>query len=585
MDWIVTCLSRLFCITVGLIHDIGADSKSLWGPELTKAVLNSSVPMERLDDMVTRILASWFQLGQDRGYPKPNFSAWYKNTTGLVYFSTGEGPQAVMNEHVNVQGNHKDIARIVARDGQALLKNSDNTLPIKAKRGLKIGVYGIDACPTYGGPNNFPDRGGNNGTLAMAWGSGTAEFPYLVDPLEAITAEARRTGAIVTSECNENKTAEIAASAAKQDICLAFGNADAGEGFITLDGNAGDRNDLELQRGGAVIPLVAKNCKKTVVVIHSVGPVNMESFADHKNVKSILWAHLPGQESGNALADVLFGKVSPSGKLPYTIGKKLDDWGPGAKVIYTRPTETTIVQQDFTEGLYIDYRHFDKYNIEPRYEFGFGLSYTTFSLSSLNIRKVGNSSPLPGPLPAKLAPPSFDSKLPPVSSAVYPPGFRRYPHYVYPYIESTSNVTVGKYPYPAGYSTKPHKASAAGGGQGGHPDLWKNVYEVSVRVKNTGKVYGAEVVQVYLGMNGMRTYGGRGGYGGGNLDAPKRVLRAFNKVWLHPGESKTVTLKLQRRDVSYWDVVQQNWVIPSGRMNVDVGTSSRKIKLKGNINI
>ena len=74
-----------------------ADAKSLWGPELTKAVLNSSVPLERLDDMVTRILASWFQLGQDRGYPKPNFSAWYKNTTGPVYFAAGEGPQAVMN--------------------------------------------------------------------------------------------------------------------------------------------------------------------------------------------------------------------------------------------------------------------------------------------------------------------------------------------------------------------------------------------------------------------------------------------------------------------------------------------------------
>lgn len=90
-------------------------------------------------------------------------------------------------------------------------------------------------------------------------------------------------------------------------------------GYITVDNNAGDRNNLTLWHGGeALINATASNCANTIVVMHVVGPVLVESWIDHPNVTAVLNAGIPGQESGNSLVDVLFGKVNPSGRLPYT---------------------------------------------------------------------------------------------------------------------------------------------------------------------------------------------------------------------------------------------------------------------------
>ncbi len=99
----------------------------------------------------------------------------------------------------------------------------------------------------------------------------------------------------------------------------------------------------------------------------------MDKWIGLPNVQAVLLANLPGQESGDALADVLFGDVNPSGRLPYTIGRSAEQYGEGAKVMYL--PNGVVPQQDFKEGLYIDYRHFDKHDIAPRFEFGFGLSY------------------------------------------------------------------------------------------------------------------------------------------------------------------------------------------------------------------
>lgn len=87
---------------------------------------------------------------------------------------------------------------------------------------------------------------------------------------------------------------------------------------MTVEGNEGDRNDLKLWHGGEdLVKTVAKECSNTIVIIHSPGPADIESFADSKNVTAIIAAGQPGQESGNAITDVLFGKVNPSGRLPY----------------------------------------------------------------------------------------------------------------------------------------------------------------------------------------------------------------------------------------------------------------------------
>jgi len=125
-------------------------------------------------------------------------------------------------------------------------------------------------------------------------------------------------------------------------------------------------------------------------VIHSVGPVILETILALPNVVAVVWAGIPGQESGNGLVDVLYGSTSPSGKLPYTIAKAATDYG----------TSIQSGDDSFSEGLYIDYRHFDNAGIAPRYEFGFGLSYTTFSYSGLTISSLststGSSATVPG---------------------------------------------------------------------------------------------------------------------------------------------------------------------------------------------
>ena len=120
-----------------------------------------------------------------------------------------------------------------------------------------------------------------------------------------------------------------------------------------MEGHVGDRNSLlAWHNGDALGKAVAGACANTIVVAHTVGPIIVEAWADLPNVKAILIAHLPGQEAGSALADVLFGDESPSGKLPYTMGKQETEWG--TSII--KPEGGSAIPQTFTEGLYIDYK-------------------------------------------------------------------------------------------------------------------------------------------------------------------------------------------------------------------------------------
>ena len=273
--------------------------------------------------------------------------------------------------------------------------------------------------------------------------------------------------------------------------------------------------------GDNLIKYVASVCDNTVVVIHSVGPVLVEPWIDHPNVTAVVWANLPGQESGNSLVDVLFGKVNPSGRLPYTIAKRREDYG--ADVVYQSDGN---VQLTYTDALNIDYRHFDSKGISPRFEFGsvllcylyaqliltflipfsFGLSYTTFAYSGLQIAK------------------SIAKRQEAVAARKIP--------------------------------------------QGGDPALWKTSLTVSFTVKNTGSLPGHEVSQIYLGFPAA-------------AGEPPKVLRGFKRTYLKNGASTKVTVELTRRDLSVWDVVKQDWVVPSGKFEVFVGASSRDVKLTG----
>jgi beta-glucosidase-like glycosyl hydrolase len=573
-----------------------ADGASLWGSQMTLAVLNGSLPMERLNDMVTRIVAAWYQVGQDtwerpppEGKGGPNFSSWTDKRIGKVHEgATNSHETAVVNQFVDVQGNHSGLARQIAAEGTVLVKN-EGVLPLDKNGGrsakfnerYRVVIVGDDAGPGRG-PNACNDRGCNEGTLAVGWGSGASEFPYLVDPFSAIKRRFNRDKVTVTGHLADDVTEELRTQLKEQDLCLVFANSDAGEGFISWKGVRGDRNDLNLQKGGdKLIKAVAQNCGggqgDTVVVIHAVGPVIVEAWADLPGVKAIILANLPGEESGNALSDVLFGHVDASGRLPYTVGKRLEDYGPSAPILYY--PNGIIPQANFDEGLYIDYRYFDKEGIEPRYPFGFGLSYTSFEYSSLTITALQPKSAHPAPRPLGLQPPSYETAIPDATSALFPEGFYKLEKYIYPYISSVKEVNPGKYPYPDGYST-PQLPSEAGGGQGGNPSLFETFAQVSLSVTNSGSRAGKDVVQLYISFPDVVVEPPTGEL----IDFPVKVLRNFEKVELQPGQEIVVELNLTRKDLSYWSVVQQNWVMPTeGEFKISVGRSSRNLPLEGTL--
>ncbi|KAL5478754.1 hypothetical protein ACEPAI_2031 [Sanghuangporus weigelae] len=574
-----------------------ANGGSLWGPHLTRSILNGSLPISRLNDMVTRIVAAYYQLNQDDPdrFPQegPNFSSWTDEQIGFLHHGSGEGERGVVNKYVDVQGEGEDahgkLVRRIGAEAVTLLKNEDGILPLSKdgsgltseSRKARVAIIGEDAGEGKG-PNYCKDRGCNQGTLAVGWGSGATEFPYLVTPESALRSSFDSSHVSVTSY--PTNFIPPASSIEDQDLCLVFINADAGEGFIAHDGISGDRTDLHPQKGGdRLVQNVAKRCGrgkgKTVVVVHSVGPVVVERWIDMREVKGLLFAHLPGQESGNSLVDVLFGDVDASGRLPYTVGKSLKDYGKAGQIM-TIPNGI-IPQQDFKEGLYIDYRHFDKYMIAPRYEFGFGLSYTTFSYSDLNVTLIKPKSSYPSPRPEGISPPTLDETIPPASEAVFPVGFRKLKKFIYPYINSVSEIKTGKYPYPEGYDTL-QPPSQAGGSEGGNLSLWDVHAEVRFNLTNTGKRTGKEVVQLYVSFPGNVHIGDGPSPPGLYHDFPVRVLRGFDKVELAVGESKVVKLELTRKDLSYWSVVHQNWVMPTrGHFKISVGSSSRNLPLSG----
>jgi hypothetical protein len=568
---------------------------TLFGANLTSAVLNSTIPMERLDDMAARVVAAWYQLGQDdkSKFPEeqPNFSSWTTEEEDYIYHGAGEGPRGVVNKYVDVQSDHWKTARQIAVEGIVLVKNEgvlprkgaypvtyEGILPLKrgAYAGKKIGIYGEDAGSEdqEGYPNFCKDRGCNKGSLGSGWGSGAVEFPHFHSPLtelkKAFNASANDVPSFTVITDNQ-KLPSIAKSANKQDLCFAFINSDAGEGYIkdhAIDVH-GDRPDLYAQKGGDdLVKSVASGCSNTIVIVHAVGPVILERWIDMPGVKAVLLAHLPGQESGKALVDILFGDSNPSGKLPYTIGKSLEDYGPGAQLMYHHSNAKTSPQQTFEEGFEVDYRYFDAHEIDPRFEFGFGMSYTVFALSPSRLVQKLPKEPFPTPRPDMLAPPEIHKALlPPVEDVVFPKGFKKVLHYIYPYLSSASEV-FSPHPigYPKDYNT-PRPLSPAGGGEGGNPSLWDVIAELGTNITNFGQTDGATVVQLYIGfpeVNGVKF--------------PTRVLRGFEKVFLKSGEQKRVVFNITRRELSYWDVEAQNWRMPTeGKFALWLGESSRDL--------
>ncbi|KAL5520254.1 hypothetical protein ACEPAG_9467 [Sanghuangporus baumii] len=373
-DWSAqhSTLSAIFGLDMTMPGDITFNSgTSWWGANLTAFVNNGSIAEARLDDMATRIAASWYFLHQDEDYPAVNFNAF-------------NPVDEATNEHVDVQDDHDEIVREIGAASTVLLKNLNGTLPLNKPRSITL--FGLDAAPQPGGPNQFADNGGNDGILAMGWGSGTANFTYLISPLEAIQHRARKDRTTVNWFFDNFDLPTAGNLAIQADTAIVFINSDSGEDYITVDGNEGDRKNLTAwHNGDALVAAVAEQNDNTIVVVHSVGPLIIEPWIEHPNVTAVLWAGLGGTETGNALVDVLYGEVSPSGRLPYTIAKNASDYG---TQLVLGGGDDSILQIPYEEKLLIDYRHFDANRIKPRFEFGFGLSYTTFEYSDLHVSTI-----------------------------------------------------------------------------------------------------------------------------------------------------------------------------------------------------
>lgn len=463
---------------------------SHWGGALTEAVLNGTIPQWRLDDMVVRIMTAFYKVGRDNTRVPINYSSWVNTTTGYRYFASKTGNMTV-NQHVDVQGDHAELIREIGAKGTVLLKNAPATLPLTKPK--SIAVIGEDAQNNPDGPNACVDRICNTGTLAMGWGSATAEFPYLVAPATALQRQAEEDGTAFTNVKSNFDLGAARAAAINASVAIVFANANAGEGYVTLDGNFGDRKNLTLWNGAdELISAVASVNPNTVAVIHSVGPVLIDHIKTNPNITAVLWAGLPGQESGNSLVDVLYGRVNPQGRTPFTWGKAAGDWG----VTTLTNTTTQMPDQDFEEGVFIDYRYFDREDIEPSWEFGFGLSYTKFEYSDLSIKVVNASAYEPGTGETAQAP-TFGTIDKNATAALAPPGFLKIPKFIYSWLNSTDLPDHGNVSLPHGSRDgSPQSLLPAGGAPGGNPGLYKTVVTVSASITNTGELPGTEIPQL-----------------------------------------------------------------------------------------
>jgi beta-glucosidase len=152
-------------------------------------------------------------------------------------------------------------------------------------------------------------------------------------------------------------------------------------------------------------------------------------------------------------------------------------------------------QLDFAEGVFIDYRHFDRAGIEPSYEFGFGLSYTTFEYSNLRVKAM-NPGPYEPTQGLTKAAPTFGTIDKDPDHNAFPKGMRRVVPYVYPYVGPYENMTGGGIVPPGSQDSSPQPKVPAGGSAGGNRQLWDVMYEVTAEIENTGKVDGIEVAQL-----------------------------------------------------------------------------------------
>lgn len=302
--------------------------------KIRAAIEAKNISMEHIDESCTRILGGWLRLPEDRRYP----------CHGKI----------CINNNVST-AEHKTLARKISALSTVLLKN-EGVLPLDESKIKKIALIGVDAKGVYTGGQ----------------GSGAVNTNAVVSPMTAL-------GDILGTEniiYDEGKTIESAVAAAKSaDVAIVFGSAQAGEGH--------DRQTLSLGHNtDEIIPSVAAAQSQTLVVMSVPGSI-LTPWRD--SVPAILTNFFPGEQVGPALADILFGKVSPQAKLPVTMPNIENEQQMTPEQYPGVPTAEFQLQANYTEGQIVGYRYYDKHGISPAFSFGHGLSYGTFTYSELNI--------------------------------------------------------------------------------------------------------------------------------------------------------------------------------------------------------
>ena len=465
-DWAGTYYTREAALN-GLDLEMGTDKpyeQFFLSHAFRDGLLSGEFPMEVLDDKARR------------------------NLRVMLATSTLEGRSP---GEINTP-QHQETARLVAEQGIILLKNEGATLPLDPSKLQTIAVIGENAVLLHG-------HGGESARIKAF---------YEISPLEGIVrrvgddvnvlfsrgyrqpdrskvgvADAAGVDKWETKSTSSQEEAELrlrAVRAAKQaDVVIYLGGLNHNP---YLDTEGVDRRDMTLPYGqDELLTQVVEANPNTVVVLFSGAPVEMGSWLE--KAPAVVQAWYPGMEGGNALARILFGDVNPSGKLPCTFPKRLED--SPAHALGNYPGQDGTVR--YEEGLLVGYRWFDTKEIDPLFAFGHGLSYTQFQYSNLRLSKQNEPS--------------------------------------------------------------------------------ESLVTVEFDVTNTGEREGGEIAQVYV--QDVES----------SLPRPVQELKAFQKVFLQPGETRTIRLDLGYRAFAFYDPEQHGWRAEDGDFTIRVGSSSRDIRL------
>lgn len=421
---------------------------------LIEAVKGGLVDIKYIDEKVRRILRVMFSL----------------RTT------TNNRPQGAINI-----AEHSRIVYDVAAEAIVLLKNDAKLLPIDISTIKSLAVIGDNATRTHalGGfgagvkaryevtpLQGLKNRLGNG--VVINYARGYADNYIKGTGMAGV-------GSDIDYSPDAKMIAEAVAQAKNSDVAVVFAG-----GNRVVESESVDRKNIRLPfaQTELIKAVVAAN-PRTIVVL--IGGAAYELGEVVAVAPTILWSWFNGSEGGNALADVILGKVNPSGKLPFTFPVKLEDVGAHAMNAY--PGDS--VKVDYVDDILVGYRWFDTKKIDPQFCFGYGLSYTSFEFGDATVVKTDFSK---------------DESI-----------------------------------------------------------------QVTLKLKNTGTVAGAEVVQLYV--NHVNS----------SVVKADRELKAFAKVYLQAGQEKEVVLNLNAADLAYYDEASRNWVVETGNYNLMIGNSSRNI--------